>query len=146
MQIRMKDFYQCKQVLFGQYLSYEYLVIVLKGAPHILFIIYRPPKYPQAFVKEFKEVLSMISSGFDCYVIAEDFNIHIDNAEIQITKCIIAVLNTLTLFSCVHGTFLSNLINSKVNNTRILFCYCWETDNMWNALRQQTQWVCNGWD
>ncbi len=40
-----KDVYQCKQVSFGQYLSFEYLGIVLKGAPRILFIIiYRPPK------------------------------------------------------------------------------------------------------
>ncbi len=33
-----KDVYQCKQVSFGQYLSFEYLGIVLKGAPRILFI------------------------------------------------------------------------------------------------------------
>ncbi len=48
---------------FGQYLSFEYLGIVLKGAPRILFIIiYRPPKYSPAFVEEFTELLSMISS------------------------------------------------------------------------------------
>ncbi len=35
----LKYVYQCKQVSFGQYLSFEYLGIVLKGAPHILFII-----------------------------------------------------------------------------------------------------------
>ncbi len=29
-----KDVYQCKQVSFGQYLSFEYLGILLKGAPH----------------------------------------------------------------------------------------------------------------
>ncbi len=58
-----KDVYQCKQVSFGQYLSFEYLGIVLKGAPRILFIIiYRPPKYSPAFVEEFTELLSMISS------------------------------------------------------------------------------------
>ncbi len=31
-----KYVYQCKQVSFGQYLSFEYLGIVLKGAPSIL--------------------------------------------------------------------------------------------------------------
>ncbi len=62
-----KDVYQCKQVSFGQYLSFEYLGIVLKGSPRILFIIiYRPPKYSPAFVEEFTELLSMISSEF-CY-------------------------------------------------------------------------------
>ncbi len=82
-----KDVYQCKQVSFGQYLSFEYLGIVLKGAPRILFIIiYRPPKYSPAFVEEFTELLSMISSEFDCFAIAGDFNIHIDNAEIKTTK------------------------------------------------------------
>ncbi len=79
-----KDVYQCKQVSFGQYLSFEYLGIVLKGAPRILFIIiYRPPKYSPAFVEEFTELLSMISSELDCFAIAGDFNIHIDNAEIK---------------------------------------------------------------
>ncbi len=79
---------------FGQYLSFEYLGIVLKGAPRILFIIiYRPPKYSPAFVEEFTELLSMISSEFDCFAIAGDFNIHIDNAEIKTTKEIVTVLN-----------------------------------------------------
>ncbi len=82
-----KDVYQCKQVSLGQYLSFEYLGIVLKGAPRILFIIvYRPPKYSPAFVEEFTELLSMISSELDCFAIAGDFNIHIDNAEIKTTK------------------------------------------------------------
>ncbi len=75
-----KDVYQCKQVSFGQYLSFEYLGIVLKGAPRILFIIiYRPPKYSPAFVEEFTEL-------FDYFAIAGDLNIHIDNAEIKTTK------------------------------------------------------------
>ncbi len=99
-----KDVYQCKQVSFGQYLSFEYLGIVLKGAPRILFIIiYRPPKYSPAFVEEFIELLSMISSEFDYFAIAGDFNIHIDNAEIKTTKEIITVLNTFDLIQHVHG-------------------------------------------
>ncbi len=85
-------------------LSFEYLGIVLKGAPRILFIIiYRPPKYSPAFVEEFTELLSMISSEFDCFAIAGDFNIHIDNAEIKTTKEIITVLNTFDLIQHVHG-------------------------------------------
>ena len=99
-----KDVYQCKQVSFGQYLSFEYLGIVLKGAPRILFIIiYRPPKYSPAFVEEVTEMLSMISSEFDCFAIAGDFNIHIDNAENKITKEMITVLNTFDLIQHVHG-------------------------------------------
>ena len=99
-----KDVYQCKQVSFGQYLSFEYLGIVLKGAPCILFIIiYRPPKYSPAFVEEVTEMLSMISSEFDCFAIAGDFNVHIDNAENKTTKEMITVLNTFDLIHHVHG-------------------------------------------
>ncbi len=82
-----KDDYHCKQISFGQYLSFEYLGILLKGAPHILFInIYRPPKYSPVFVEEITELLSMISSEFDCFTIAGDFNIHIDIAGIKTTS------------------------------------------------------------
>ncbi len=89
---------------FRQYLSFEYLGIVLKGAPHIPFIIiYRPPKYSPAFVEEFTELLSMISSEFDCFAITGDFNIHTDNAEIKTTKEIITALNTFDLIRHVHG-------------------------------------------
>ncbi len=77
---------------------------MLKGAPRILFIIiYRPPKYSPAFVEEFTELLSMISTEFDYFAIAGDFNIHIDNAEIKTTKEIITVLNTFDLIQHVHG-------------------------------------------
>lgn len=45
----------------------------------------------------------MISSEFDCFAIAGDFNIHIDNAEVKTTKEIITVLNTFDLIQHVHG-------------------------------------------
>ncbi len=45
----------------------------------------------------------MISSEFDCFAIAGDFNIHIDNAEIKTTKEIVTVLNTFDLIQHVHG-------------------------------------------
>ncbi len=52
-----KNVYKYKQVSFDQYLSFEYLGILLKGAPRIMFIIiYRPPKYSPAFVEEFTEL------------------------------------------------------------------------------------------
>ena len=85
-------------------LSFEYLDIVLKGAPRILLIvIYRPPKYSPAFVEDFTELLSAISSEFDCFAITGDFNIHIENAESNMAKEIITVLNTFDLTQHVHG-------------------------------------------
>ncbi len=46
----------------------------------------------------------MISSEFNCFTIAGDFNINIDNAEIKTTKEIINVLNIFDLIQHVHGT------------------------------------------
>ena len=45
----------------------------------------------------------MISSEFDCFALAGDFNIHIDNAENKTTKEMITVLNTFDLIQHVHG-------------------------------------------
>jgi len=84
--------------------SFEYLGIVLKGAPRILLIIvYRPPKYSPAFAKDFTELLSTIASEFDCFAIAGDFNIHIDNAENNMAKEIKTVLKTFDLTQHLHG-------------------------------------------
>ncbi len=47
--------------------------------------------------------LKLISSEFDCFAIAGDFNIHIDDAEIKTTKEIITALNTFDLIQHVHG-------------------------------------------
>ncbi|XP_051996155.1 uncharacterized protein LOC127653511 [Xyrauchen texanus] len=99
-----KDVYQCKQISFGNYPPFEYLGSVLKGAPRILLIIiYRPPKYSPAFAEDFTELLSTITSEFDCFAIAGDFNIHIDNAENNMAKEIITVLKTFDLTQHVHG-------------------------------------------
>ncbi len=62
------------------------IIKIIYNRTTILFIIiYRPPKYSPAF-EEFTELLLMIYSEFDCFTIAGDFNIHIDNAEIKTTK------------------------------------------------------------
>jgi len=57
-------------------------------------IIYRPPKYSPAFAEDFIELLSTISTEFDCFAIAGDFNIHIDNAQNNMTKEIKTFLKT----------------------------------------------------
>nr|XP_055034614.1 uncharacterized protein LOC129422607 [Misgurnus anguillicaudatus] len=90
------------QALFGDYQSFEYLCIALKGTPRILFtIIYRPPKYTSAFVDEFTELLSTISSAFDYFVIAGDLNI--DNAENNTAIELLNVLNNFDLTQHVQG-------------------------------------------
>jgi len=83
--VLFKYIHQCKQILFGNYPTFEYLGIVLKGTPRIL-LIYQSPKYSPAFAEDFTEMLSTITSEFDCFAIAGYFNIHIDNAENNMAK------------------------------------------------------------
>ncbi len=72
--------------------------------PHAFCLLsFTGPKILPAFVEEFTELLSMISSEFDCFAIAGYFNIHIDNAEIKTTKEIVTVLNNFDLIQHVHG-------------------------------------------
>jgi len=56
--VLFKDVYEFKQISFGNYPTFEYLGIVLKGGPCILrIIIYRPPKYSPAIAEDFTEML-----------------------------------------------------------------------------------------
>ncbi len=57
-------------ISFGQYLSFEYLGIVLKHAPLILFIIiYRPPKYsPTVTPLELNQMLRSFLVLTDIYL------------------------------------------------------------------------------
>jgi len=64
-----KDVYECKQVSFGNYTSFAYPGIVLKGDPHILLTSLQNTFQPT-------ELLSKMSLEFDCFTIAGDFNIH----------------------------------------------------------------------
>jgi len=64
----------------------------------------------------------------DCFAIAGDFNIHIHNAETNVAKEIINVLNTFDLTQHVHGPTHNrghtlDLLNSKGLNISRLFIY-----------------------
>ena len=75
-----KDTFQCKDISFGYFTSFEYLSYILKGIPKILFlIIYRSPGYCASFIDEFSELLSVILNDFNNFILTGDFNIHIDN-------------------------------------------------------------------
>jgi len=97
-----KDVYEYKQMSFGNYPSFEYLGIVLKGVSSIL-LIYRPSKYSPAFAEDFTELLSTISSEFDCFATFGDFNIHIHNGENNMAKEIKTVLKPFDLTQHIHG-------------------------------------------
>ena len=75
-----KDTFQGKEISFGDFTSFEYLIFILKGVPKILFfIIYRFPGYCASFIDEFSELLSVILTDFNHFILTGDFNIHIDN-------------------------------------------------------------------
>ena len=41
-----KSVFQCKEIMLGDFSSFEYLSFLLKGDPKVIFlIIYRPPRY-----------------------------------------------------------------------------------------------------
>ncbi len=69
--------YQCKQVSFGQYLSFEYAfcLSLFTGLQNTL----------QPLLKSSQNCYQWFLQ-FDCFTISGDFNIHIDNAEIKTTK------------------------------------------------------------
>ena len=79
-----KNVFQGKQMLFGDFPSFEYLSAVLKCSPRVLLlIIYGPPTYSAKFFNDFTELLSSISTEFDCLVITGDFNFHTDDLNVQ---------------------------------------------------------------
>ncbi|MPV02308.1 hypothetical protein FVA96_24225, partial [Escherichia coli] len=78
--------------------SFEYLCVVLKGSPRVLLlIIYRPPKYSAHFFDDFTELLSSISTDFDCLVITGDFNFHTDDLNDKGAKELLTILDTFEL-------------------------------------------------
>ena len=96
--------FQCKQVHFGGFASFEYLSFLLKHSQQILFItVYRPPKYCSSFIDDFTDLLSLTSTEYDCLVITGDFNVHIDNTLDKYAKELTVVLETFRLSQHVQG-------------------------------------------
>lgn len=92
------DVFQCSQVSFGDFSSFEYLAAILKCSPRVLLlIVYRPPKYSSSFFDEFAELLSIISMEYDCLSISGDFNIHVDNPNDNNAKELNNLLDTFGL-------------------------------------------------
>ena len=100
-----KNVFQGKQMLFGDFPSFEYLSAVLKCSPRVLLlIIYRPPTYSANFFDEFTELLSSISTEFDCLVITGDFNFHTDDLNDKCAKKLFTILDTFELSQHVKET------------------------------------------
>ncbi len=99
-----KSLFQCKETIFGDFSSFEYLCFLVKGDPKVLLlIIYRPPRYPGKFFDEFAELLSVICTDYNSFIITGDFNIHIDNNMDINAKELCSLLDTFGLFQHVKG-------------------------------------------
>ena len=66
-------------------------------------IIYRPPRYSGKFIDEFAELLSVICTDYNFFIITGDFNIHVDNNMDSNAKELSALLDTFGLFQHVKG-------------------------------------------
>ena len=102
--IVFSDVFECKQVTFGDFPSFEYLAVTLKCSSTVLLMnIYRPPKYSASFLAEFADLLSLICMEHDFIAIAGDFNIHVDNHNDNFAKGLISLLDTFDLLQMVSG-------------------------------------------
>ncbi len=73
------DIYGCKEVYLGNFISFEYLALSVHCKTTVLIVtVYCPPKSKCGFLEEFSQLLSEVSTDYDCLVISGDFNIHID--------------------------------------------------------------------
>ena len=93
-----RDCFQCKQMHFGNFDSFEYVALQLCGSSPAIFLnFYRPPKYSPSFCDDFSELLSVVCIDFDCVVLVGDFNLHVDNSRARGTKELGCVLDNYGL-------------------------------------------------
>lgn len=93
--VLFRNTFPCTDISFGNFNLFEYLGFFLNGNPKILFlIIYRPPKFSADFNEDLTELLSLISTDFNCIVLTGDFNIHIDDSINANTTDFCSVLDT----------------------------------------------------
>ena len=70
--------YTCSSILFGDFLSFEYMAFTInKKHPTLFIAVYRPPKPNSSFIPEFSELLSMAMSKYSIITLLGDFNVHV---------------------------------------------------------------------
>lgn len=89
----INDTFKCKETVFGNFSSFEYLGFILKGEPQILLLtIYRPPGCSDSFMDDFSDLLATIPIDYSCIIITGEFNIHTDNNTATNTKELFSLL------------------------------------------------------
>ena len=125
--ILFNDSFQCTQISYGNFASFEYVALQLRSSPQALLLnIYRPPKYCASFFDDFTELLSIICINFDRVIIAGDFNIHVDNPQDRGTKELCCVFESYGLTQHVtqpthnKGHTLDLIISKGLNISKVV--------------------------
>lgn len=101
----LSDSYSCKEIPpFGEFTSFEHLAISITcNAPILIITVYRPPKSKYGFLDEFSELLSKVSTNYDCIIISGDFDIHVDNKTDPDAQNFICLLEAFDFTQHVSG-------------------------------------------
>ncbi len=94
-----RTIFTCSPASFGTFSTFEFLGFVLNGKLRILcVVVYRPPNQNKAFLSEFSELLSVVTSRYDKLFILSDFNIHVCCSANTLATDFFCIL--LTLLTC----------------------------------------------
>ncbi|KAK0134690.1 hypothetical protein N1851_029706 [Merluccius polli] len=77
--------------------------ILNDAAPTHFSFMNKPPRYTGKFIDEFAELLSVICTDYNFFIITGDFNIHVDNNMDSNAKELSALLDTFGLLQHVKG-------------------------------------------
>ncbi|XP_038129883.1 uncharacterized protein LOC119775848 [Cyprinodon tularosa] len=89
--------------------TFESTVCKLSGpTPTIIAAVYRPPKPNSAFLTEFADFLTHLSSLSPNLILLGDFNIHMDNTNSPLTKDFTSCLESFGFASQLHSHLCAN--------------------------------------
>ncbi len=90
--------FSCRPVASNKYNSFELQLFALKlYEPHLVALIYRPPKHNKDFLMDFADLLGDVIPKYEQLLILGDFNVHVCCAADCLAKEFINLLNAFDL-------------------------------------------------
>ncbi|XP_037832675.1 uncharacterized protein LOC119617245 [Kryptolebias marmoratus] len=121
-----KNTINCSKISLGNFTSFEYLGIEVKGHKRTLTLtLYKTPTYEKNFFTDLNELLSLICIDYDCLIIVGDFNIHVDSPQDRGAKNLFNILESFGLTQHVkqathtQGHTLDLVISKGVNISNV---------------------------
>ena len=94
----------CKVIPLWEFTSFEHIAISINcNAPILIITVYRPQKSKCGFLDEFSELLSKVSTDYNCIIISGDFIIHVDNKTDPDAQNFISLLEAFDFTQQVSG-------------------------------------------